>query len=459
MAGMIVERHEAVRSFLRALRTKRFLILAGISGTGKTQIARRLAQSVVAVDRTQGQGAGARLVEESLDRAVAGEANYLFSPVPGRPEYVRVHDVGSGGEFALADSVHERRVGFVPVRPDWTDMKRVFGYYNPLTGRFYPTDVLVVLLNAYREFVERGADAGSYFIILDEMNLARIEHYFSDILSLMESGASLDPDHPRRVRLGELARIHPLDTMVVSQGARGVHDQRSEAEAQAAFAAVDTGGKRVMSAARAGTLEQMVPLRELDERRFVYEPLVKGLEFVTRPVGELPPIDAKRHALALLYPVPPRIAFPPNLSIIGTINVDETTHGLSPKVLDRAFVLEFNDVDYGAAFGEHPRFGALSDFLASLHAILSPRTLHFGYRVVAEMLAYLETTGGVADPTTRDFLMMSKVLPKLRGSEQSLRQPLMSLLALAEASSWPRTRSKVVQMLGALDDGGFASFF
>ena len=458
MASVIVERHEAVRAFLRALRTKRFLILAGISGTGKTQIARRLAQSVVAVDRTQGQGAGSRLVEEALDRAVAGETNFLFSPVPGLPEYIRVHDVGTGGAHAKADAVFDRRVGFVPVRPDWTAMKRVFGYYNPLTGRFYPTDVLVVLLNAYREFAERGAEAGSYFVVLDEMNLARIEHYFSDILSLMESGASVDPAPPRRIRLGELARIHPLDTLVVSQGSRGIHDQRSEAEAQAAFSNVDTGGKRVMSAARAGTLEQMVPLRELDDRRFVYEPLVKGQEFATRPPGELQPIDSKRHALSVLYPIPPRIAFPPNLTIIGTINVDETTHGLSPKVLDRSFVLEFNEVCYAAAFAEHPRFAALEPFLTALHAILAPRGLHFGYRVVGEMLSYVETAGAL-DSETLDFLMMSKILPKLRGTEPQLKGPLAQLHALAGHSGLVRSSRKLASMQASLDESGFASFF
>ncbi|MBT9559128.1 MAG: hypothetical protein IV100_24055 [Myxococcales bacterium] len=459
---MIVERYAVVRATLRALRTRRFLILAGLSGTGKTQLARRLAQSIVAADRVSGagqQGQGSRLVEEALARAEQGESNFLFEPVPGHPEYVRVVDVGSGGAAAKADQQHEKRVGFLPVRPDWTDAKRVFGYYNPLTGRFYPTDAMVVLLNAFREFVERGAEAGSYFLILDEMNLARVEHYFSDILSLMESGCSLDPDEPRRVRLGELARVHPLDTLVVSQGSRGVHDQRSEAEAQAAFTGVDTGGKKVMSAARTGTLEQMVPLRELDERRFVYEPLVKGLEFVTRPTAPLPPIDEKRHALCLLYPIPPRVAFPPNLTIIGTINVDETTYGLSPKVLDRAFVLDFTEVSYGAAFGDRPDFAALEPLLSELHAALAPKGLHFGYRVVSEMLTFIRESGGETDPVTLDFLLMSKVMPKLRGSETQLRDPLNSLFELARRRGLERTIRKVTQMLAQLDDAGHASFF
>ena len=52
-----------------------------------------------------------------------------------------------------------------------------------------------------------------------------------------------------------MARVHPLDSLIVSTGQRGVHDQRSEAEAQAAFAHL--GSKRVMSAARTGSIEQV----------------------------------------------------------------------------------------------------------------------------------------------------------------------------------------------------------
>ena len=43
--------------------------------------------------------------------------------------------------------------------------------------------------------------------------------------------------------------------------------------------------------------------------------------------------------------VPERLRYPPNLVLIGTVNMDETTHALSDKVLDRAFTLEFWDID------------------------------------------------------------------------------------------------------------------
>jgi hypothetical protein len=451
----IVERHHVIRALLRALRTKKFLILAGLSGTGKTQLARRLAQSAVAIDQQQGIGRGLELLEQSLDNVLEGQDSFLFERVPNESEFVRVLDVGSGGTRTKSQPLHRMRVGFLPVRPDWTDAKKVWGYYNPLTGRFYPTDALVVLLNAYRDFAEHGEDAGNYFLILDEMNLARVEYYFSDLLSLMESGCSLDPDSPRRIRVGEMARIHPLDSMIVSTGQRGIHDQRSEAEAAAAFG----GGQKLVSQARTGAIEQMVPLRELDDRRFAYEPLVKGGEFATRPAADLEEFDEKRHSIAVLYPIPPRVAYPPNLTIVGTINVDETTHAFAPKVLDRAFVLEFTDVQYSAAFASHPLWREVGPILEELHEILAPHELHFGYRVAGEMLAYVEQSGGVMSGEVADFLLMSKVLPKLRGTEHRLGKALDALIELTSKRGWPRSERKLKRMQLQLQSTGFTSFF
>ncbi len=458
-SSLIVERHSTIRALVRALRTKRFLILAGLSGTGKTQLARRLAQTVTTLDRQLGNGRGLLLVEQALDDAVRGETSTLFEALPGYPDWVGVKDVGLGQGEDKAPPPHRKQVGFLPVRPDWTDAKKVFGHYNPLTGRFYPTDALVVMLNAWRSFLEFGEDAAAHFLVLDEMNLARVEYYLSDVLSLMESGASLDPMRPGRIRVGELARVHPLDSMLVSTGTRGLHDERSQAEAQQAFSNVDTGGRRVLAAARTGALEQQVPLWELDARKFLYEPLVKGHEFVDRPNDDLPPLDEQRDTLCLLYPIPPRVAYPPNLVLIGTINVDETTHAFAPKVLDRAFVLEFTEVNYAAALSEHPAWSAGQAFLEALHQALAPSGHHFGYRVASEMLDYTVQAGGVMSPEVADFLLLSKVLPKLRGTEHELARPLERLQHVTTAWQLERSRAKVAWMQERLAEAGFASFF
>ena len=90
--------------------------------------------------------------------------------------------------------------------------------------------------------------------------------------------------------------------------------------------------------------------------------------------------------------IPREIRYPRNLVLIGTVNMDETTHGLSDKVLDRAFVHEFWNIDLAA----YPRWGTRGidpahetrtrDILTSLMKGLSPARLHFGWRVVDDVL-------------------------------------------------------------------------
>lgn len=124
------DRHdEIVRSFVASLATKRFVILTGMSGSGKTQIALRFGDWL---------GRGRRMV--------------------------------------------------VPVRPDWTGPDALFGYEDalqpPLAGRraWHVPEVLAFMLQAARD------PEYPYLLVLDEMNLAHVERYFADFLSGMESG-------------------------------------------------------------------------------------------------------------------------------------------------------------------------------------------------------------------------------------------------------------------------------
>jgi hypothetical protein len=115
------------------------------------------------------------------------------------------------------------------------------------------------------------------------------------------------------------------------------------------------------------------------------------------------------------------------LVLIGTVNMDETTHGLSDKVLDRAFVLEFWDIDLDA----YPRWGKRSilpesekrarELLSALMAALAPARLHFGWRVVDDVLSFLEEAqvAGESLPgeSALDAVVTAKLLPKLRGDD------------------------------------------
>jgi len=125
--------------------------------------------------------------------------------------------------------------------------------------------------------------------------------------------------------------------------------------------------------------------------------------------------------------IPATLAYPNNLVLIGTVNMDETTHGLSDKVLDRAFVLEFWDID----LADYPRWGkrgippALEerarDVMIALMQALSPARLHFGWRVVDDVMSFLQQArlagGALSDDVALDGVVYAKVLPKLRGDD------------------------------------------
>lgn len=120
--------------------------------------------------------------------------------------------------------------------------------------------------------------------------------------------------------------------------------------------------------------------------------------------------------------VPPSIRYPANLALIGTLNMDETTHGLSDKVLDRAYTLEFWNIDVARFPGwstSNLRPELLETarvVLAGLIDALAPVRLHFGWRTIDDVLgllafhAQLDTGVGALDD-----VIYAKVLPKLRG--------------------------------------------
>ncbi|OAA94533.1 McrB family protein [Clostridium coskatii] len=116
---------DIIKNLYLSLKTKPFVILYGISGTGKS-----------------------KLVE-------------LFAK-------------------ALGASREDETYNLIPVRPDWSDASELIGYRN-IEGKFQPG----ILTNIIRKAAEHKEIP--YFVCLDEMNLARVEYYFSDILSIMET--------------------------------------------------------------------------------------------------------------------------------------------------------------------------------------------------------------------------------------------------------------------------------
>ncbi len=159
--------------------------------------------------------------------------------------------------------------------------------------------------------------------------------------------------------------------------------------------------------------------------------------------------------------VPPSICLPKNLFIIGTVNIDETTYMFSPKVLDRANVIEFRVSDTemqaffnapkalemdslrgaGASMGESFVANALKpslvdrelgDALMPFFKELQKVGVEFGYRTATEMSRFVAICSELAkDVMTKeaviDAAIMQKLLPKLHGSRNKI-EPILKTL-------------------------------
>ena len=168
--------------------------------------------------------------------------------------------------------------------------------------------------------------------------------------------------------------------------------------------------------------------------------------------------------------VPGLLPYPRNLALIGTVNMDETTHGLSDKVLDRAFVLEFWHVDLNAypRWGKRPLAPGLEDrtreVLAALLQALSPARLHFGWRVVDDVLDFLARAvaagGALSADAALDAVVYAKVLPKLRGEDAPrFREALAKCASELERFGLEQSRLKVLELQQDLQTIGSARFW
>lgn len=136
-----------VADYLTALRTKPFMLLAGISGTGKSRIVRKLAQATVT---------------EELQRA----------------------NGYTGGDFANDRWALHSPANFelIQVKPNWHNSMDVIGYLSNIPSPHY-------VFTPFIEFIVKAWQHPEvpFFLCLDEMNLAPVEEYFAEFLSAIES--------------------------------------------------------------------------------------------------------------------------------------------------------------------------------------------------------------------------------------------------------------------------------
>ena len=168
--------------------------------------------------------------------------------------------------------------------------------------------------------------------------------------------------------------------------------------------------------------------------------------------------------------VPQRIPYPRNLVLIGTVNMDETTMGLSDKVLDRAFTREFWDIAVdewpgweACTLADHER-DRVQKLVNALMAALRPARLHFGWRVIAESVAFLERRAAdsaeVAFERALDQITYAKVLPKLRGDDsQRYRTALEACRKVLDDEDLSESAQKVEELMQDLDETGSFRFW
>ena len=359
-----IETNVIMKNFIEALKTKPFLLLAGISSTGKSQKVKELA--------------------------------YLTCPKDG----VLDADSTTPGNYCL-----------IEVKPNWHDSTELLGYYSNLTEKYNITPFL--------HFVHKATQNPDvpFFVCLDEMNLAPVEQYFAEYLSVLET---------RSVKDGRIETAELLSKKLFEGCAED----------------------------RGYTPDELNVLSYLKEN---------GLRL------------------------------PENLFVIGTVNMDDTTHQFSRKVIDRAFTIEMNGDELEEMFAEDnakslsytnnplpiselkPKFvkatEALNDpivniykdkiveqvpaKLKAINAILKDTPFRVSYRVQNEFVLYLSTLilKRKDDETIDDLInkaalviLLEKILPRVQGDEK--------LLSTAEGNVFTELIKYVEENLKCKDDSG-----
>lgn len=411
-------------TFLTALRTKPFLLLAGISGTGKSQKVQELA-------------------------------------FMSCPEELREENSTTPGNYCL-----------VEVKPNWHDSTELLGYYSALSGRYELTDFIRF---TYKALMNRNTP---FFLCLDEMNLAPVEQYFAEYLSVLET----------RKRTVDEEGVKILTEPLLTKDK---------------FSNCKLNGK--------------VPKQTTDY-------MLDGDEYDTKPLYS--PDDAE----IIAYLKNNGLHLPDNLFVIGTVNMDDTTHQFSRKVIDRAFTIEMNggkmdemfstesrnNLEYRAeplplsAFKsefvrayevlEDDRYAKYADTITtkipellgnsdgtasedSINGILNGTPFRVSYRVQNELVLYLSVlieNAGFPDDIESLIgeatlaILMEKVLPRIQGEQKQLETKGSKSNVLKDMKSFvethfkpsdetvPEIYDKVIKKLDEMDGklgGYYTNFF
>jgi len=375
--------------YLTALRTKPFMLLAGISGTGKSRIVRELA------------------------KACWKEGDEEFG------------------------KNHPRNFCMVQVKPNWHDSTELLGYVSRISGKpeFVAGDFLKFVVKAWEE------PSVPYFLCLDEMNLAPVEQYFAEYLSVVESRKLID---------GAIT-TDPL-------------------------------------------LKKPFENKEYDSE-IEYGEEVDWYQSLVIQLTENEDLKKQFYQNG--------ISIPQNLFVVGTVNMDETTFSFSRKVLDRAMTIEMNDVDLDSGLEDNgSEIGyignsiigdaaegkdvyaankALCDkviaYLEEVNSVLEGTPFKIAYRTRNEFMLYAVNRQLFDKDSqlwqTLDEMTSMKILSRIEGDSERTQQPLKALQALVKntiESQIPEpeegkekaksiTAAKIDEMLKKLERSSYTSYW
>ena len=284
----------------------------------------------------------------------------------------------------------------VSVRPDWSDSSDLFGHVD-LNQKFVPGAII--------DFVKQAElnPNKPYFLCLDEMNLARVEYYMSDILSAIET---------RRYESGMI-----ITDPVVSSANYG-----NDPHAPGKYGKVILPGNLYI----VGTVN-------MDETTFPFSKKV---------------LD-RANTIEFSYV---DLLSMPSFSTATADKITVTNEFLVSKYIT------LNDCD--AVDREY--IGSVCTTLSRINGILEIANAHIGYRVRDEIVFYMlnnREADLLDDKVAFDNQIMQKILPRVQGSSESIKTMLGELLKICESEKYEASAMKINFMIKRYEEDGFTSYW
>jgi len=244
---------------------------------------------------------GKRVIESFVEAMFTNQLIILYGPTgTGKTSLPQLVADSVGGVCQI-----------VSVQSNWNDDQDLLGFYNVVQKKYIPTKFLDILVDA-----QNNPDK-LYFVVLDEMNLAQVEYYFAKILSAME----IEDDNENKKTIDLFSQ------------------KDHENSRDKILFKIENLFKKYMDEDKKKRISDASKLSELDKLKFIREILAE------EPYNDQE-IDIYFKLLEEwnnLNNYPSQIKISENVQFVGTINMDASTKNISPKVVDRSFLIELRE--------------------------------------------------------------------------------------------------------------------